>query len=108
MNMSEALIIISNLIELETTVEPLTTPAGRWDALQNWLHQHPKWKKQVESWAKMAPDDAFKSLRDYAAARAGMPAPILDALIVPDMRDRINASIQTIQTLYKDRQETKA
>lgn len=103
MNMSEAMALLANVLEIETIAETLTTPDGRWTRLQDWLANHPKWKKEIDSWVNMTPDEAFNSLRDYTAKRASMPPIVLESLIDAGMRFRVKKSIQTLQALYRER-----
>jgi len=104
MNMPDAMALLENVIELETIARVITTPDGRWELLQAWLGRHPAWKAEVNKWIELTPEEAFNSLRDFAAKKAGMPAVVLAGLISPDMRRRITGSIQIVQTLYRERQ----
>jgi hypothetical protein len=108
MNMAEALSIIKSLTDLEQIAEAMTTGDGRWQTLQDWLAANPKWKREVESWVSLTPDQAFDSLRDYTAKRAKLEPIILDTLIDAGMKFRVKKSIQTLQALYRERKEVKA
>jgi hypothetical protein len=108
MNMTEAVIVLSDVIEIEKIAEDLLTQDGRWEALQAWLDGHPKWRAEVNKWVDLTPHEAFCSLRNYAANRAKMPPVILDTLIDPGMKWRISKSIQTLQAMYRERKEIKA
>lgn len=103
MNMVEALALLKSLAELREIAEATATPDGRWQTLQDWLAANPKWRKQIDSWVKLTPEEAFDSLRDYAGEYTGMPPIVLDNLLNGEMKYRVKRAIQTLQACYRER-----
>lgn len=108
MKTPEALAILAKLWELETIAQKAITPDGRWQLLQDWLRDNPTWEKQVNQWLRMTPDEATVALELYITTRAvaaGMPLVLVNAFINDNAKDRARATIETFQTLYRERKQ---
>ncbi|MDE2019811.1 MAG: hypothetical protein KGJ13_05715 [Patescibacteria group bacterium] len=73
----------------------------RWKAFQDWQANNPKYKKQIDHCVKIKPSEAV----DYLAEEFEIDLNVV-ALFDPKgaMLNKIERLIETIQTLYKERQ----
>ena len=75
------------------------SPDGRWNMLQDWLKKNPEYGERVEDWAKWTPDDVFVAVCELATKKYG----VLGALGATAMKPKIMRTIETLQTLYRER-----
>jgi len=108
MKLGEATSLLVDLIEIETISKAAMDPSGRWEIFQGWLARNPRWRKLVDSWIESTPDDAMAELLEYAAQRAELPLPVVQAFVTEPIKLRARSAIETIQTLYKERKEIEA
>ena len=105
MKLGEATSLLMDLIEIETISKAAMDPNGRWEIFQGWLARNPRWRKLIDSWIESTPDDAMAELMKYAAQRAELPLPVVQAFVTEPIKLRARSAIETIQTLYKERKE---
>ena len=104
MNLKELAKVICDVFEIEDITQA-TTPDGRWKLLQHWLKSHPRWKTKVAYWSQVSPDDAYDDLSEWIVKQAEVPVSMLKMFIDQETRARVKAAIETIQSLYKERQQ---
>lgn len=98
------------LIELVAIGEQITTPEGRWEAFQDWLRRNPKWRKSVNKWMQLTPEDAYAKMKGAIIEDSNNPAMIrffIKKLIGPEMEGRIIRAVGTLQVMYAARKKMK-
>lgn len=99
------------LIELVAIGEKMTTPDGRWEAFQDWLKRNPKWRKSVNKWMQLTPEDAYAKMKAAIIEDSNNPAMIrffINKLIGAEMEARIIRAVATLQRMYTERKKEKA
>lgn len=104
MNLKELAKVICDVFEIEDITQA-TTPDGRWRLLQSWLKSHPKWKTKVAYWSQVSPDQAYDDLCEWISAKAELPVSMFKVFVDEATRTRVKAAIETIQALYRERQQ---
>lgn len=104
MNLKELAKIICDIFEIEDITQA-ATPDGRWRLLQAWLKSNPKWKTKMAYWSQVSPDHAYDDLCEWASGKAELPVSMFKAFVNQETRARVKAAIETVQTLYKERQQ---
>lgn len=92
-----------NLLDFQLILDA-STPDGRWNLLQEFLKKNPEWKKKVNRWLTLDPDTAAIQLQADLAERMGMPVALFAKMINPGLREKARAAIESLQTLYQERQ----
>lgn len=99
MNIAQAL---KTLAELKTVADVLQPQNGdlRWELLQQWLKNNPKYEKQLLHCLTLTPDQAVK----YLAQQFDLEATTLSVLDSGGViRGKVEEAIRQLQTLYKER-----
>lgn len=100
MNFTEALTIAA---ELRGFLALMQLPDARWEALQGWLHENPRWRAQVDHYLTVTPDEAVQDLKDFICEQTGAPAALLATTITPATEAQARNAIATLQALYRER-----
>jgi len=77
-----------------------STPDGRWSMLQAWLKKNPKWRKRIDYWSKLSPDQVMSDLEVWAIQEYGAGVSVLANDI---MRLKIKSAILNLQDRYNAR-----
>lgn len=104
MNLKELAKIICDVFEIEDITQA-TTPEGRWRLLQYWLKNNPRWKTKVAYWSQVSPDQAYDDLCAWISQKAELPVSMLKVFIDKETRERVRTAIETIQSIYRERQQ---
>ncbi len=98
---AEVLQLFFQINRLSRLLQPENGDA-RWDYLQKWLEENPRYRKQVNHCLKLSPKDAV----DYLTDEFDLDLNLI-ALFDPERKQlgKIERLIETIQTLYKERKE---
>lgn len=94
------------LLELIAIGEQVTTPDGRWEAVQGWLRNHPKWRKKVDQWFELEPRDAYIEIREAIINDSESPRffeMVIRRVVNADAEARIIKNIENLQTVYRER-----
>lgn len=89
--------------ELRILIDLLNSADARWDAVQYWLVEHPRWKAKAKKYTTCAPTEAVADLKAYIEEETAMPQSILSAFITPEIETQARSAIERLQTLYKER-----
>jgi aminopeptidase N len=100
MNFQEAMNILG---ELRAFLALIQSPEARWDAVQKWLDENPRWRSKLTRYLSLAPDVAVKDLKGYIRARTGVPQEMLALAVTPDIEAQAKCAIEKLQTLYRER-----
>src|SRR6266540_2888296 len=92
-----------NLLDFQSILDA-STPDGRWNLLQDFLKKNPDWRKKVNRWLTLDPDTAAIQLQADLAERMSMPVALFAKIISPGLREKARAAIESLQTLYRERQ----
>jgi hypothetical protein len=106
--LKEAVTLIGDLYEVAAIVNQAGTGDGRWNLLQTWLQSRPKWKTNVERWAKETPEQAYISLKAYVCEQAEIPSLMLNQFLSIEIEGKARGAISVIQELYRERAEMKS
>jgi len=100
-NSAEVLQLFLQVNKLQRLLAPENGDA-RWEYLQKWLRDNPKYEKQINHCLKLKPKEAV----DYLADEFELDKNLI-SLFDPKgtMLGKIESLIETIQTLYKERKE---
>jgi len=101
MNYKLAMAIIA---ELQALFLLLESQDARWEALQDWTEKYPRWRKLINHYVKISPDEALLDLKAYLRQETGIPEVLMDQYITADVTAKARASIIRLQDLYKERQ----
>lgn len=77
-----------------------STPDGRWQLLQKWLKQNPKWRKKIDRLSTQPIDEVVGELEAWAIDQYGIGA---IALVNDGMRERVRSMIENLQSRYNVR-----
>lgn len=93
---------LDEIIELKQllAIVALTSPDGRWEALQDFIASDPKWKRREKDFLESLPEDAPRIICRWIDV-----SPSLIPFIDKDgslRREAING-FKTLQQLYKER-----
>ena len=103
MNIAAALELLAQAKQLQDVTAKATDPNGRWELLQTWLRDNPKWKKTVEALALATPDDAYKILRAYICEVADVNETTVAMFVTGEIERKAKDSIAVIQACYRER-----
>src|SRR6266508_700324 len=92
-----------NLLDFQSILDA-STPDGRWNLLQDFLKKNPDWRKKVNRWLTLDPDTAAIQLQADLAERMSMPVALFAKMISPGLREKARAAMESLQTLYRERQ----
>jgi hypothetical protein len=100
-NSAEVLQLFFQINRLSRLLEPHNGDA-RWEYLQKWLEENPKYSKQVNHCMRLSPKDAV----EYLTAEFNLDLDLI-TLFDPERKQlaKVEKLIETIQTLYKERKE---
>lgn len=92
---------------LASLVDP-ANGAGRWEALQGWLDENPKYREILEAYLYMTPGEAADALTLHISNEYNVPLTLLSTF---DREGKVRQSaittIDRIQRLYKERENAK-
>jgi len=88
-----------DLASLFPDLEALT-PDGRWELLQEWLRENPKYAKKIDRWVNQSPDEVFTQLCEE---HGKLPARAVKAIVGVEMTQKILSAIETMQACYRER-----
>lgn len=74
-----------------------STPDGRWQMLQAWLRKNPKMRKRIDKLSAQSVEEIMGELEVWAIEKYGIGAL---ALVNGDVREKIRAAIENLQTRY--------
>jgi hypothetical protein len=107
MNIAAALEMIAQAKQLQDVTAKASDADGRWELLQAWLKQNPKWKKTVEAFAVTTPDEAYGLLKLYICEVADVNISTLSLFVNGEIEQKAKDSIAVIQACYRERAELK-
>jgi hypothetical protein len=105
MDFKKAMAIVG---ELQTLVALLESQDARWEALQDWLESNPRWRKLIDHYVKITPDEAVLDLRAWLHDQTKIPAVVMDQYITEEVKAKTRAAIVRLQELYKARKRQGA
>lgn len=95
---------LTELAELQEllTITSLSTPDGRWEALQSFLDENLEWKKREKDFLKAKPEDAPTVICGWLGVK-----PVMIAFMDTDgsLRKMAVNGFQELQTLYKEKKK---
>lgn len=100
MNYKLAMAIVG---ELQALVALLESQDARWEALQDWLESNPRWRKLINHYVKITPDEAVLDLKAWLHDQTKIPAVVMDQYITEEVKAKTRAAIVRLQELYKAR-----
>jgi len=77
------------------------TPEGRWNALQSWLKENPKYGERAERWSTQTVDQVFNDIRILALDEYGALA--VFAIDSAAIKPKIMRAIEVLQACYRER-----
>lgn len=92
-----------NLLDFQSILDA-STPDGRWNLLQDFLKKNPEWRSKVNRWLTLDPDTTVIQLQADLAERMKIPIVVFSGMISTEMRQKAKAVIESLQTLYRERQ----
>lgn len=101
MNVRDLTQAMEELRDLHALIQP--TEAGgdaRWNALQSWINQNPRWKPIINEILTLAPAEALQAI----GAQLNLNLPVVFQLF-PDAAAKAEGFISELQTLYKQRSQ---
>lgn len=101
----------AELLELVAIGDQVTTADGRWEAFQDWLKAHPRWRRTVDRWMGQKPEMAYVSIKQALLDQSNSPKFLSLAIrqfVTKDLEARIVNAIETLQVLYRERKQTTA
>lgn len=88
-----------DLTSLFPDLEALT-PDGRWELLQEWLRENPKYAKRIDTWVNQSPENVFIELCEE---HGKLPARVVKAVIGLEMTNKLVSAIEILQACYRER-----
>ncbi len=101
MNYKEAMASIDELTTLSILI---LSPDARWDTVQDWLRANPQWDELVDHYLTASPDHAVEDLKEFIHDYTEIPQVLIDLAITPEISARTRLAVETLQTLYRERQ----
>lgn len=77
-----------------------STADGRWAMFQAWLKKTPKWRKKIDYWSKLSPDQVMSDLEVWAIQEYGAGVSVL---VNDAMRLKLKDAIMNLQIRHNAR-----
>lgn len=96
-------LVMAMTAELQSFLALMQSPDVRWEALQQWIEENPRWRAKIGRYSTLAPDKAVEDLKAYLIEQTGVSNVLADAAITPDIRAKAISSIERLQEMYQAR-----